>query len=184
MNQLTLQSFMKKHRDFYLGALDNTIILDVDCKKRQEHITDEEIEDLKRIGYENVLSDIDFTVMCCGVASFMKISDKVEFDGISKHDAEPAILLRGKYIICKNLAEQERIVKMIEGLNFSKTCWSPDVFLKMIYIHNDYDNKFTNCYDDGDGSELHNILPERIITTKQLELMYDKYINNINSNQK
>ena len=69
---MTLQQFLEKHKDFYLTALDNLVCLEVDCKKRNKYTTDEEESDLKTLRYVNVLSSTDYSMMCCGIASFKK----------------------------------------------------------------------------------------------------------------
>lgn len=70
---LTLQSFLTKHTDYYLTALDDTVILEVNCRNHRRFPTDAEIEDIKLLGWANRLSSTDYTMCCCGCASFRKI---------------------------------------------------------------------------------------------------------------
>lgn len=69
---MTLQQFLEKHKDFYLTALENDVILEVNCKKRNKYVTDEEEKDLREMGWRNVLSETDYSMMCCGYASFIE----------------------------------------------------------------------------------------------------------------
>lgn len=69
---MNVQKFLEKHKDYYLAALSNTIVLEVNCQGRNGHVTNEEIKDLKDLGYTNVLSSTDMCMMTCGYASFSK----------------------------------------------------------------------------------------------------------------
>lgn len=82
---MTIQQFLDKykHKGWYLNALSNTITLEVNCKARNEYITDKEASTLYEMGFINVLSSTDATTMTCGYASFAKYTmsreEKIEY---------------------------------------------------------------------------------------------------------
>lgn len=84
---MTLEEFMKKHTSYTLRASDNDILLEVNCQARNKYVSDEEIADLKEIGYTNMLGE-DQTTMTCGWAIFRKVDPTEPVEGDYIPEAE------------------------------------------------------------------------------------------------
>lgn len=71
---LTVEQFLAKYPDYYRYE-DIPNGLEVNCKKRNEYPTEEELADLAAMGYYNVYAEVvgttkDQTTCCCGYATF------------------------------------------------------------------------------------------------------------------